>query len=73
VLRHIGDRGLIQISSNEDYDWSVRLNKITRTAYLPAMRATHHGGGAARKGMHHIGWFARSAVRFYNKNGWQWF
>jgi GT2 family glycosyltransferase len=57
----------------EDYDWSVRLNKVTQTAYLPAMRATHHGGGAARKGMHHIGWFARSAVRFYNKNGWQWF
>jgi GT2 family glycosyltransferase len=57
----------------EDYDWSVRLNKVTQTAYLPSMRVMHHGGGAARKGLRHIGWFAKSAVRFYNKNGWQWF
>ena len=57
----------------EDYDWSVRLNKITQTAYLPSMRVVHHGGRAARKGLRHIGWFAKSAVRFYNKNGWQWF
>lgn len=57
----------------EDYDWSVRLNKITQTAYLPSMRVMHHGGGAARKGLRHIGSFARSAVRFYNKNGWRWF
>jgi GT2 family glycosyltransferase len=57
----------------EDYDWSMRLNKVTHTAYLPSMRVMHHGGGAARKGLRHIGWFAKSAVRFYNKNGWQWF
>jgi GT2 family glycosyltransferase len=56
----------------EDYDWSVRLNRVTRTAYLPAMRAVHHGGGAARKGWRHIAWFARSAVRFYGKHGWRW-
>jgi hypothetical protein len=46
----------------EDYDWSVRLNKIGATAYLPAFRAVHHGGGAARKGWKHVGWFVRSAV-----------
>ena len=57
----------------EDYDWSVRLSRVTRTAYLPAMRAVHHGGGAARKGLRHIGWFAQSAMRFYNKHGWRWF
>ena len=57
----------------EDYDWSVRLDRVTTTAYLPAMRAIHHGGGAARKGLRHIGWFARSAVRFYGKHGWRWF
>ena len=56
----------------EDYDWSMRLNRITRTAYLPAMRAVHHGGGAARKGWRHIAWFARSAARFYGKHGWRW-
>ena len=56
----------------EDYDWSVRLNRVTRTAYLPAMRAVHHGGGAAGKGLRHIAWFARSAARFYSKHGWRW-
>ena len=57
----------------EDYDWSVRLNAVVRTAYLPTMRVVHHGGGAARKGMRHIRWFARSGVRFYRKHGWRWF
>jgi len=56
----------------EDYDWSVRLNAVTRSAYLPAARVVHHGGRAARKGLRHIGWFARSGVRFYNKHGWRW-
>lgn len=56
----------------EDYDWTVRLNRITRTAYLPSMHVRHHGGGAARKGMAHIGWFARSGWRFFRKHGWKW-
>jgi GT2 family glycosyltransferase len=57
----------------EDFDWSVRLNKVTKTAYLPSFQVVHHGGGAARKGWKHIGWFARSALRFYNKHGWRFF
>jgi GT2 family glycosyltransferase len=57
----------------EDYDWTVRLNKITRTAYVPSVQALHHGGGAARKGMKHIGWFTASGWRFYRKHGWKWF
>lgn len=55
----------------EDYDWSVRLGKITQSAYLPSFRVVHHGGGAARKGWKHVAWFAQSAVRFYNKHGWR--
>ncbi len=55
----------------EDFDWTVRLNRITRTAYVPAMRVVHHGGGAAAKGLDHIGWFVRSAFRFYRKHGWR--
>jgi GT2 family glycosyltransferase len=55
----------------EDYDWSVRLNKLGATAYLPAFRAVHHGGGAARKGWKHVGWFVRSAFLFYRKHGWR--
>jgi GT2 family glycosyltransferase len=57
----------------EDYDWSVRLNKVTQTVYLPSFRAVHHGGHAARKGMDHWTMFARSGIRFYNKHGWRWF
>ena len=56
----------------EDYDWSVRLNRIAQTAYLPAMSVVHHGGGAAHKGLRHIAWFVRSAFRFYGKHGWRW-
>lgn len=55
----------------EDYDWSVRLGKVTQSAYLPSFRVVHHGGGAARKGWKHVAWFAQSAVRFYNKHGWR--
>jgi GT2 family glycosyltransferase len=56
----------------EDFDWSVRLNKVGETAYLPSFRVVHHGGDAARKGMKHIGWFVKSGWRFYNKHGWRW-
>jgi GT2 family glycosyltransferase len=55
----------------EDYDWSVRLRKIGETAYLPSFRVVHHGGGAARKGWKHVGWFVQSGVRFYRKHGWR--
>ena len=55
----------------EDYDWSVRLNKIGQTAYLPAFRAVHHGGGASRKGWKHVRWFVKSGIRFYGKHGWR--
>ena len=57
----------------EDFDWSVRLNKMTKTAYVPSVQIGHHGGHAARKGIKHIGLFARSAVRFYRRHGWKWF
>jgi hypothetical protein len=56
----------------EDFDWSLRLNRVTRSAYVPAVRVVHHGGGASRKGWRHIVLFAQSAVRFFNKHGWKW-
>jgi len=56
----------------EDFDWSVRLARVTRIAWLPGFRAVHHGGGAARKGFAHIRWFVRSGIRFYRKHGWRW-
>ncbi len=57
----------------EDFDWSVRLNKMTKTAYVPSVQIGHHGGHAARKGVRHVGLFARSAFRFYRRHGWKWF
>jgi hypothetical protein len=55
----------------EDFDWSVRLNQVTQSAYLPDVRVVHHGGRAAAKGVRHVAYFARSAVRFFNKHGWK--
>jgi GT2 family glycosyltransferase len=56
----------------EDFDWSVRLNRVTQSAYVPSVRIVHHGGGASRKGWRHVVEFAKSAVRFFNKHGWKW-
>jgi GT2 family glycosyltransferase len=56
----------------EDFDWSVRLNRVTRTVYVPQVRIVHHGGEAAKKGLRHVGYFLRSAARFFNKHGWKW-
>jgi len=57
----------------EDFDWSVRLNRVTKTAYVPSVQIGHHGGGAAKKGMKHIYYFVKSALRFYRLHGWKWF
>jgi GT2 family glycosyltransferase len=57
----------------EDFDWSVRLNRVTKTAYVPSVEIGHYGGGAARKGLRHIYYFVTSALRFYGRHGWRWF
>ena len=56
----------------EDFDWTARLNKVTRTAYVPSFEVVHHGGGAARKGVRHIAHFVKSGWRYYRKHGWKW-
>ena len=56
----------------EDYDWTVRLNKVTRTAYVPSFEVVHHGGGASRKGFRHVAHFVRGGWRYYRKHGWKW-
>ncbi|MFP3553198.1 glycosyltransferase family 2 protein [Paraburkholderia sp. SIMBA_049] len=56
----------------EDYDLSMRAHEVTRIAYVPSVRAFHHGGGAARKGSAHIRMFAASAIKFFNRFGWKW-
>ncbi len=53
----------------EDFDLSVRARSLAASAYVPGVEIVHAGGGAARKGLWHIGQFARSAVRFFNTYG----
>lgn len=55
----------------EDYDLSLRLGREAAVAYVPAARIVHHGGEASRKGLRHIGMFARSAWRFFATHGWR--
>ena len=57
----------------EDFDLSLRLGKLGKIAYLPAMKICHTGGNAAKKGFKHIAMFARSGIRFFNTHGWRWF
>ncbi|MDN7675968.1 glycosyltransferase family 2 protein [Burkholderia oklahomensis] len=56
----------------EDYDLSLRTHDIARVAYVPTISIRHYGGGAARKGMHHVCLFVMSAFRFFNRFGWKW-
>lgn len=56
----------------EDFDLSLRLARVTRSAYLPQMKIVHYGGGAAAKGLRHVSYFVRSAVTFFNRHGWRW-
>jgi GT2 family glycosyltransferase len=55
----------------EDYDLSLRLAREAAIAYAPAIRITHHGGDASRKGLRHVRWFVRSARAFYARHGWK--
>ncbi len=55
----------------EDFDLSVRANRLAHTAYLPAMKVNHQGGGAGRKGIRHVMLYFRSAFRFFSAHGWR--
>jgi len=56
----------------EDFDLSLRAHEHGQLAYEPAMQITHLGGRSARKGIRHILWFGRSALRFFADHGWSW-
>ena len=73
VLRRLGGFDPDFFLYFEDYDLSLCAARLTRLAYVPAVRVVHHGGHAARKGWHHIRLFVSGAARFFNKHGWRWF
>jgi GT2 family glycosyltransferase len=56
----------------EDFALSQELSKHGTLHYFPASKIVHHGGYAARKGARHIGYFLRSALRFFQQYGWRW-
>jgi GT2 family glycosyltransferase len=56
----------------EDFDLSLRAARSGELAWVPAVRITHLGGHAARKGWRHRRLFASSAVKFFNRHGWKW-
>jgi GT2 family glycosyltransferase len=56
----------------EDYDLSLRAAARGHLAWVPAVRITHHGGHAAKKGGLHVRLFIQSAVKFFNRHGWKW-
>jgi len=56
----------------EDYDLSIRTRALGRIAYVPDVKITHFGGGAAKKGLKHIYLFIRSAITFFKLHGWRW-
>jgi GT2 family glycosyltransferase len=55
----------------EDYDLSIRTRNYGEIAYVPSVKISHFGGGAARKGFVHIFLFIRSAFTFFNLHGWK--
>ncbi len=56
----------------EDFDLSLRMAALGEVVYHPALHIVHHGGYAARKGLRHLGMFARSGWRFFSRYGWRW-
>lgn len=53
----------------EDSDLSLTVGRVAEVAYVPSVRIIHFGGGAARKGRHHVMMYLRSALTFYRRNG----
>lgn len=49
----------------EDFDLSRRAARLGLSAWCPAMRVRHAGGGASRKGWRHRFWYVRSALRYH--------
>jgi len=55
----------------EDFDLSLSPGRVSRIAYVPAVKIVHFGGHAARKGLRHNLLFMRSAMIFFSRHGWR--
>lgn len=71
VLHRVGGFDEAYFLYFEDFDLSLRVHAHGLLAYVPTMHIVHLGGNSARKGLRHIGMFARSGLRFYQTHGWR--
>jgi len=71
VLHRVGGFDEAYFLYFEDFDLSLRVHACGLLAYVPAMHIVHLGGNSSRKGLRHIGMFARSGLRFYRTHGWR--
>ena len=71
ALREVGGFDEHYFLYFEDFALSLALSAKGELHHVPASHIVHHGGNAARKGWRHIGWFLRSACRFYQQYGWR--
>jgi GT2 family glycosyltransferase len=55
----------------EDFDLSKRIAAIAPIHRLPTFRIIHAGGNASAKGVKHVWFFIKSAIRFFMKHGWR--
>jgi len=55
----------------EDFDLSLRMQKMGRVVFLPTANIIHFGGNSASKGLLHIKLFVQSAIQFFQKHGWK--
>jgi GT2 family glycosyltransferase len=71
LLQQLGGFDAAYFVYFEDFDLSLRAGRVAKLAYVPDVRIVHHGGGAARKGWHHVRLFVRSGITYFNRHGWR--
>lgn len=72
VLRAVGGFSPKYFLYFEDFDLSLRVNKVSIISYVPTVKVIHAGGYARRKGLKHIRMFMSSGRTFFGEHGWRW-
>jgi len=71
ILREVGGFSNRYFLYFEDFEISIKTSQVSKIVFSP--KITHFGGKTARKGFKQIFFFIRSAITFFNNNGWRWF